>query len=118
MFRKTIDSFYVRLDTVTIIFHSYVEENAKLLIALAIVVMAAYGFELFNLNITIDEEIHAAYSHSTTAWVQQGRWGMFLLNKFIFPYTIIPFMPLFVALVFHVASMLLLLNIWGIKSRV
>ena len=37
----------------------YLNENLWVIIALLIVVAAGYGFELFNLNITIDEELYA-----------------------------------------------------------
>jgi hypothetical protein len=94
----------------------YLKENAYLIFALAAIALAAYGFELFNFNLTIDEEIHAAIYGPVRAWVMQGRWGMYLLNDFLMPYTVIPFVPLFVALVFHIGAILLMLNSWKVRS--
>jgi len=94
----------------------YLREHSPLVAVLAIVAIAAYGFELFNLNLTIDEEIHAFWSQANV-WIAQGRWGMFLLNTLLIPYPIIPFVPLFVALVFHIAAVLILLRAWGVESK-
>lgn len=116
--KLALDWFEKKITKATVSLSQYVKENSVLLSALAFVALAAYGFELFNLNITIDEEIHATLLGPTHAWIQQGRWGMFLLNKFIFPYTIIPFMPLFVALVFNIAALMLLSISWGVESKI
>lgn len=97
--------------------HEYLKENATLIAVLAAVAVCAYGFELFQLNLTVDEELHAEYLGPTLGWVSQGRWGMYLLNKFILPYTIIPFAPLFVALIFHIAAALLMLEGWKVTSK-
>jgi len=94
----------------------YLKEHGLLVALLSGVAIAAYGFELFNLNLTIDEELHGFTSHDTM-WIAQGRWGMFLLNRLLIPYPTIPFVPLFVALVFHVAAVLILLEVWGVASK-
>lgn len=95
----------------------YIRENLPLISGLAILAIIAYGFELFNFNLTIDEEIHSTYSGSLLAWIQQGRWGIYLLNVLVMPKTIIPFVPLFVTLVFQVSAILVLLNVWGVHSK-
>jgi len=106
-----------RFDTSLANVHEYLKENANLIFALAAVALCAYGFELFQLNLTVDEELHAEYLGPTLGWVSQGRWGMYLLNKFILPYTVIPFTPLFIALIFHIAAVLLMLEGWKITSK-
>lgn len=95
----------------------YVRGNLPLISGLAILAVMAYGFELFNFNLTIDEEIHSTYSGALLAWIQQGRWGIYLLNALVMPKTIIPFVPLFVTLVFQVGAILVLLNAWGVHSK-
>jgi Glucosyl transferase GtrII len=95
---------------------NYLKEHSRLVALLPGVAIAAYGFELFNLNLTIDEELHA-FASQDTMWIAQGRWGMFLLNRLLIPYPIVPFVPLFVALVFHVAAVLILLCAWGVESK-
>ena len=108
------------LDFLTIVWSrllEYVRENLSLISGLALLVVMAYGFELFNFNLTIDEEIHSTYSGPLLAWIQQGRWGIYVLNALVMPKTIIPFVPLFVTLVFQMGAILLLLNAWGVKSK-
>jgi hypothetical protein len=48
--------------------------------------------------------------------IPTGRWGMYLLNRLLFPYTmVIPFVPLFIGLVFHVGAILLMLSAWKVR---
>ncbi|MBI5293986.1 MAG: glucosyltransferase domain-containing protein [Chloroflexi bacterium] len=116
-YKKTLDALTVAVDAFLLNLQAYLSENVVLIFALAAVALAAYGFELFNFNITIDEEAHATYSVPTLDWIRQGRWGMYLLTRYLIPYTIIPFVPLFVALLFHLAAILLLLRSWRVQSR-
>jgi len=46
------------------------------LIALLIVVLFAHGYEIFNLHLTIDEELHLDTGRRAIAelWIAQGRW--------------------------------------------
>lgn len=94
----------------------YLKENASLLAVLASLAVAAYGFELFSLNLTIDEEVQAFLPYGRH-YISHGRWGLFLLNTFLLPFPIIPFVPLFVALVFHIGAVLLLLHCWDVESK-
>ncbi len=116
MFRRKVTDFFCQIDMVSIRVQTYLKRNIYLVALLIIATLAAYGFELFNFNITPDEEIHATYLGHTRAWIVQGRWGMYLLNKFIIPYTTIPFIPLFIGLLFYIAAVLLLLKSWNITS--
>ncbi len=117
MLKRYFNELSVHIDQIVSDLHIYLIGNVNLIFVLVVIVLAAYGFELFNLNLTIDEEVYATYSSPTTDWISQGRWGMYLLNKFLFPRTVIPFVPLFVALIFHIGAILLLLNSWRVKSR-
>ncbi len=90
--------------------------KGKLIGYLSTVALACYGFELFNLHLTIDEEVHA-YASRSEEWIQQGRWGMYLLSRFLFPQPVIPFAPLFVALTSHLLAVVVLLHAWGIKDK-
>ncbi|MGC2063339.1 MAG: glucosyltransferase domain-containing protein [Thermodesulfovibrionales bacterium] len=94
----------------------YLKENASLAAVLASLAIAAYGFELFNLNLTIDEEVQAFLPYGRH-YISHGRWGLFLLNKFLLPFPVIPFVPLFIALVFHIGAVLMLLYCWEVESK-
>ncbi len=60
-------------------------------IALLIVVLFAHGYEIFNLHLTIDEELHLDMRRRDIArlWLAQGRWGMGLLSALL-PSTVVP----------------------------
>lgn len=54
-----------------------------------------YFFELASFPLSIDEEL-AAFRHltpdSAAIWAQQGRWGAYLFERFIFPQPTLPFL--------------------------
>ena len=92
-------------------------DHALLLCVLMALAVAAYGFELFNLNLTIDEEMTAFSIFTPTRWIGEGRWGLYLLNVLLIPYPVLPFVPLAVALIFNMAGIVILFQAWGITSR-
>jgi glucosyltransferase GtrII-like protein len=83
---------------------------------LGVVALLCFGFELFNFNFSIDEELHAAGIIRPDEWLAQGRWGMYLLTRFLLPFPVTPVVPVAVALVSYVASITLLLAAWGVGS--
>lgn len=66
---------------------------------LAAVVFLSYGYEIFNFNLTIDEEIHAINSGKWNEWITQGRWGMALLNYVLLPNPITPVVSMFLGVI-------------------
>src|SRR5262249_26334794 len=60
--------------------------------------------------------VHATYAGPILQWVAQGRWAMYLLNLVLLPHTVVPFVPLFLALLFEAAALLLLLSAWGVTA--
>ena len=107
----------VKIDASKLSLSEYLKENIFTIIVIAFVTLAAYGFEIFNFNITIDEEIQA-FHFAPLEWLAQGRWGMYLLNKYLLPYTVIPFVSLFIGLLFHMVAILLLLKCWRVNSKI
>ena len=69
-----------------------------------------------NFNLTIDEEI-SFYKSYAWLWNSEGRWAMYLIENILFPDPVIPFLPLFMGLMFHLAAMLLLIYTWDIKTQ-
>ena len=94
----------------------FFQEKKDLIFFLAAVALLVYGFELFNFNLTIDEEVHA-FGMAPSVWIEQGRWGMYLLNRFLLPYTIVPVVPLFIALISQILAALFLVEGWRITSK-
>jgi hypothetical protein len=66
-------------------------QPAAALIALLIVSLIAHGYEIFNLHLTIDEELHLETGRREIAmlWIAQGRWGMGLVSTLL-PSSVVP----------------------------
>jgi hypothetical protein len=83
----------------------------------AIAIICAYGFELFNFNITIDEE-NSGYRNGPTLWyIMSDRWGMYLIQRIFLPNSILPFVPLFLSLIFRATGIFLILLTWDSFSK-
>jgi hypothetical protein len=96
--------------------YSYLKDNWLIIILMIAIALAGYGFELFNLNLTIDEEI-ASIQSSPSIWrIATGRWGMYYLNKLLFPFSVIPFVPLIITLIFHIGAILLIMESQDVRG--
>lgn len=84
------------------------ENNLLVYFFLATVVLLSYGYEIFNFNLTIDEEVHAVrYGRLYMDWILQGRWGMALLNFVVLQNPIIPAVSVFLGLAGTVTGLFL-----------
>ena len=90
--------------------HSRESSDAIFYFVLAAVVFLSYGYEIFNFNLTIDEEIHANDYVQWHVWIAQGRWGMALLNFAIVQNPVIPVVSTFLGVVGLVLGIVLLLK--------
>ena len=86
--------------------------NSWVALALAIGI-ASFGFDLFNFPISIDEELHAAKKEAETAWISFGRWGLYLLNAGLLPYTIVPVVPLALAWIAIGYALKIIAELWS-----
>lgn len=91
-------------------------KNKNVIILILIIAIFNYGFELFNINLTIDEEIAAARTDIDIGRISNGRWGLYFLNKILVPFSVIPFVPLFLTILFQLGSILLLFESLNIKQ--
>lgn len=71
--------------------------NKSLLIYLFVIGVIAYGADIFNFSLNIDSENHAYEFGAKGGWVAQGRWGMYLLNSLLLPDSVMPFLPILLA---------------------
>jgi hypothetical protein len=85
----------------------YMRDNAFLIIFASLVASAAFGYELFNFTLSIDEEIKS-FDSGGLEWIRQGRWGTYLLLRLFMPESLIPFFPTLVSLFFLICGSFIL----------
>ncbi|MDX9960839.1 MAG: glucosyltransferase domain-containing protein [Aliarcobacter sp.] len=72
-------------------------------------------FEISNFLISVDDE-YGAFRINPEAWISDGRWTAFFIEKFIFDQPTIPFVPNIVSCALMSLSFLFLLKAHNIKS--
>lgn len=88
------------------------------LIFLVAVVLLCYGFELFNLHLSMDEELHAAGGIGASEWISQGRWAMAALNYAVLPRPVAPVTSTFVGVVGTLVGLFLIISrVWQQEAR-
>src|SRR6185369_13921810 len=85
---------------------NYISSNSKIIVFAFAIGILAFGYELFNFTLSVDEETKT-FANSGIAWVEQGRWSNYLLLKIFQPESLVPFIPTFFAIFFLVISSLL-----------
>ena len=96
---------------------AFFKNNLVTICVLALIALTVYGYELFNINLTIDEELLGLRTEISPGFITSGRWGGFVLTKLLLPKQVIPFVPLALTLLFHLFSLLLLLDCLGVRNQ-
>lgn len=94
---------------------NWLRQNKLLLAALISVTAVTYGFELFNLNITIDDEMSMLKAGPDLILVAIDRWAAYLLSALFLPYPALPVVSLAFSLLFHVLGAVLLCDAWEVR---
>ena len=69
---------------------AFLKNNLVTICVLALIALTAYGYELFNIHITIDEENAALRSSITLGFIEQGRVGAYVISRLLLPKQVIP----------------------------
>lgn len=93
---KQVDQNWSRITGFDQLIHAVVN-NRNLLIYLFAIGLLAYGADIFNFSLNIDSENHAYEFGAKGGWVAQGRWGMYFLNVLLLPDSVMPFIPILMA---------------------
>jgi len=96
---------------------AYFQNNLLTFVILAVVFVVSYGFELFNMHLSIDEELSSLRPSGNLSLISNGRWGQFLLSTIFVNKLTVPFLPLALSLVSHLASMLILFACFNIEKQ-
>lgn len=77
----------------------FYRQNKALILFTFAISWLVYGFELFGFSLSIDEELTSFGSApELDVYLRVGRWGIYLLNYLIYPHSILPFYPFFIAI--------------------
>ena len=74
-----------------------------------------YFYELANFTLSIDEEL-AMYRSDARVWVAQGRWGIYLIERFVLPHPAEPVVPLALFGAFLAAAAVRLFDLFEVDS--
>jgi hypothetical protein len=79
--------------------HNYLIRNRTIIIYSFLFAVIAYGYELFNFSLSIDEEGYL-FKNATEEmhWIRLGRWGTYLINIALFPHSLLPFLPTLISI--------------------
>ena len=91
-------------------------EKYFLFYCLAITIIA-FGFEIFNISISIDEEVASVVDQPMKVWLSMDRWGMYLLNAVFHPGPPLPFFHFSMGLIANLVAFLIAVHIWDFSSR-
>lgn len=95
-------------------FHVHRADATKF-VFLLFVALVCYFYELAAFSLSIDDEF-AAWRDSPEVWIAQGRWTVFLLERWVLPQPVLPFFPTFLFCLLISLSYVLLLNAHRIVS--
>lgn len=93
----------------------WLRKNKYWLAYLTIVAILFFSFPLFNFSLTIDEEVASLFTGPNIGWIEQGRWGMYLLSYLILPNSVMPFVPLFITVICSALSYAIITRILSFK---
>ncbi|MBZ9845493.1 glucosyltransferase domain-containing protein [Mesorhizobium sp. CA5] len=100
----------MKLSDDTVPFHEYINPVAVLLLIFA----ALYWSELSTFTLSQDDEL-AAFRQSADVWLSQGRWGIYLVERFLMPRPIIPYLPMALYGILSSIGYLFVLKAYGFK---
>ncbi len=91
---------------------SAIHRLATVFSILMLIFCFVYFFELASFPFSLDEE-WAAFRQNPAVWIGQGRWGSFLIEKYLFSQPSIPVMPQMMFGFACAASFLMILRLLG-----
>lgn len=99
-------------------FIQFCQINSNWLLFLFIISAFSFSYELFHLTITVDEELSIAETSSNLGWVDQGRWGLYLITFLFLPNPMLPFLPMLTALFFSAMAYVVMILLFSKKIDV
>lgn len=96
----------------------FVKQHQTVLIAVLLVAVINYGVELFDFNLSVDDELALYDSPPGQYLIARGRWGLYGLNHLLVPEVVIPVVPLLLSLACLSVAAVLFSVAWGMETGV
>ena len=90
----------------------YFRSQGPFMLYCVVISVIAFGFELTNVSISVDEEIASLLVSVHPGWIGADRWAMALLNFIFQPGPTLPYYPMVLAMTFNFMSLLITLRLW------
>lgn len=105
---KRLLKCFTPLYTTAQAYGEFLKKNPRLLVVTALTAITAFGYEICNFTLSIDEERVMAYGKETMGWLAEGRVGIGLFKQaFMADGMFPPFFGTFISVLLWVASALL-----------
>ncbi len=78
--------------------------------------VTAFGFELSNVAISIDEETASMMAEPMRVWFHMDRWGMYLLQQILPLHPPLPFVSIGLGMMFNLITLICCLKIWSLEK--
>lgn len=78
--------------------------------------LVAYGINLFTPSLSIDEEIYSLRAGPLSQWIEQDRWGMYLVSHAL-PMPVLPYISLLIGLAANALAAVLAVSLMGVSSN-
>jgi hypothetical protein len=79
--------------------------------------LLAFGFEVSNVTISIDEEYGSLIQRPNPGWIPADRWGMYVLNLFLMPGPTLPYYPIILGIFLNLGTFLICLHLWSAQKK-
>lgn len=98
----------------------FVEQHKVLMITLLLTLIAAYGYEITNFTLSVDEELYINSGKDILVWIPDGRYGIALFNWIFLKFGMFgPFLSTFVSVILlYLSSILWCINFKKLIEKV
>jgi hypothetical protein len=90
----------------------FIATNRNIILYSVLIAIVAFGYELFNFSMSMDEETTSFIpAAGRLFYIQIGRWGTYLLNLVLFPESLVPYVPFLIGILCLAMSSVLVTSI-------
>jgi hypothetical protein len=89
----------------------FFRQHIPFLLYMVVVGLVAYAHDFFEFSLHVDAELQAYRAGLTNHWIDEGRWGIYLVTLLFLPDPVVPAVPVLIAMIgFSFAALFLALS--------